>query len=92
MRQIRHHVANAYATARHYAAILDQCVNVAARVYAAARPVFKDIAPSYEQKASKSASQAKESYDSTRGDIVDLNSRGQAHAKRLGYVARVLGL
>ena len=92
VRQIRHHVGTAYATARHYAQRLDQGVNIASRVFAAARPILKDIAPAYEQKASKGAAQAKESYDLMRGDIVDLHSRGQAHAKRLGDVASMLGL
>ena len=92
VRLIRHPVANAYATARHYAQRLDQGVNLASRILAAARPVLKDIAPIYEQKASKGAAQAKESYDQMRGEVVDLHSRGQAHAKRLGDVASMLGL
>jgi hypothetical protein len=40
----------------------------------------------------KGAAQAKESYDQMRGDVVDLHSRSQAHAKRLGDVASMLGL
>ena len=92
VRQIRNHASNAYATVRHYAHRFDQGVNLASRVFAAARPVLKDIAPAYEQKASKGAAQAKESYDQMRGDVVDLHSRGAAHAKRLGDVASMLGL
>ena len=91
VRQIRHHASNAYQTVRHYAQRFDQGVNLASRVYAAARPVLKDIAPAYEQKASKGAAQAKESYDQMRGDVVDLHSRGQAHAKRLGDISSMLG-
>ena len=92
VRQIRHHVGSAYATARHYAQRLDQGVNLASRVFAAARPVLKDIAPVYEKKAAMGAAQAKESYDQMRGDVVDLHARSQAHAKRLGDVASMLGL
>ena len=84
VRQIRHDVGTAYATARHYAQRFDQGVNLASRVFAAARPSLKDIAPAYEQKAAKGAAQAQESYDQMRGDVVDLHSRGQAHAKKLG--------
>ena len=80
-RQIRHHVRAAYATARHYAQRLDQGVSLASRVFAAARPVLKDIAPAYEQTASKGAAQAEESYDQMRGGGVELHDRGQAHAK-----------
>ena len=71
VRQIRHHAGNAYATVRRYAHRLDQGVNLASRFFAAARPVLKDIAPAYEQKAAKGAAQAKESYDQMRGDVVD---------------------
>ena len=92
VRQIRHHVGTAYATARHYAQRLDHGVNLASRVFAAARPILKDIAPAYEQKASKGAAQAKESYDQMRGDVVDLHSRGQAHAKKLSDISSMLGL
>ena len=92
VRQIRHHVGNAYASARRYANRLDQGLNLASRVFAAARPVLKDIAPAYEQKAAKGAAEAKESYDQMRGDVVDLHSRSQAHAKRLGDVASMLRL
>jgi len=77
---------------RHYAQRLDQGVNLASRVFEAARPILKDIAPAYEQKAVKAAKGAAESYDQMRGDVVDLHSRGQAHAKRLGDVASMLGL
>jgi hypothetical protein len=92
VRQIRHHVGTAYATARHYAQRLDQGVNLASRVFAAARPILKYIAPVYEQKAAKGAAQAKESYDQMRGDVVDLHSRGQAHAEKLGDISSMLGL
>ncbi len=92
VRQIRHHVGTAYATARHYAQRLDHGVNLASRVFAAARPILKDIAPAYEQKASKGAAQVRDSYDQMRGDVVDLHSRGAAHAKRLGDISSVLGL
>ena len=54
--------------------------------------MLREIAPAYEQKASKGSAQAKESYDQMRGDVVDLSSRGQAHAERLGDVAIMLGL
>ena len=92
VRQIRHHVGTAYATARHYAQRLDHGVNLASRVFAAARPILKDITPAYEQKASKVAAQAKESYDQMRGGVVDLHSRGQAHAKKLSDISSMLGL
>ena len=92
VRQIRHHVGTAYATARHYAQRLDHGVNLASRVFAAARPILKDIAPAYEQTASRGAAQAKESYDQMRGDVVDLHSRGQAHAKKLEDISSMLGL
>ena len=92
VRQIRHHAGNVYATVRHYAQRFDQGVNLAWRVFAAARPVLEDIAPAYEKKVSKGAAQAKESYDQMRGDVVDLHNRGGAHAKRLGDVASMLGL
>ena len=92
VRQIRHHVGNAYATARHYANRLDQGVNLASRVLSAARPILKDIAPAYKQKVAKGAAQARESYDQLRGDVVGLHSRGAAHAKKLGDVASMLGL
>ena len=90
VRQIRNHIGNAYATARHYAHRLDRGVNLASRFISAARPILKDIAPAYEQKASKDAARAKESYDLLRGDVVDLHNRGQAHAKRLGDISSML--
>jgi hypothetical protein len=92
VRQIRHHVGTAYATARHYAQRLDHGVNLASRIFAAARPILKDIAPAYEQKAAKGAAQAKGSCDQMRGDVVDLHSRGQAHAKKLSDISSMLGL
>ena len=92
VRQIRHHVGTAYATARRYAQRLDQGVKLASRAFAAALPILKDIAPAYEQKASKGAARAKESYDQMRGDAVDLHSRGQAHGKKLGDISSMLGL
>ena len=92
VRQIRDHADTPYATVRHYAQRFDQGVNIASRALAIARPILKDIAPAYEKKASKGAAQAKESYDQMRGDVVDLHSRGAAHAKRLGDVASMLGL
>ena len=49
VRQIRHHVGTAYATAWHYAQRFDQGVNLASRFYAAARPVLQVIAPAYEK-------------------------------------------
>ena len=54
--------------------------------------MFKDIAPAYEQMASRGAAQAKESYDQMSGDVVDLHDRGQVHAKKLEDVASMLGL
>ena len=92
VRQIRHHAGNAYATVRPNAQRFDQGAKLASRAFAIVRPVLQDIAPAYEQKASKGAAQAKESYDQMRGDVVDLHSRSQAHAKRLGDVASMLGL
>ena len=53
--QIRDRVGTPYATAKHYAQRLDQGVNLASRDFAAARPVLKDIAPTYKQKATKGA-------------------------------------
>ena len=91
VRQIRHHAGNAYTAVRHYAHRLDQGVNLASRVFVAARPVLKEIAPAYEKKAAKGAAEAWESYDQMRGDVVDLHTRGQAHAKELGDVASMLG-
>ena len=92
MRQIRHHVGTAFATARHYAQRFDRGVNLASRVFEAARPNLKNIAPAYEKKAVKAAKGAAESYDQMRGDVVDLHSRGQAHAKKLGDISSMLGL
>ena len=92
VRQTRHHASNAYQTVRHYAQRFDQGISLASRALAAARAVLQDIAPAYEKKASKGAAQAKESYDQMRGDVVDLHSRGQAHAKRLGDISSMLGL
>ena len=66
-RQIRHHVGAVVTTARHYAQRLDLGVNLASRVFAAAHLVLKDIAPAYEQKASKGAAPAKESYSQMKG-------------------------
>ena len=59
-------------------------MNLASRVISAARPILKDIAPAYEQKASKGAAQAKESYDSLRGDVVDLHNRGTDPCEKIG--------
>ena len=92
VRQIRHHASTAYKTVRHYAQRFDQGVNLASRVFEAARPILKDIAPVYEQKAAKGAAQAAESYNQMRGDVVDLHSRGQAHAKKLRDISSMLGL
>ena len=80
------------ATARHYGQRLDQDVSLASRIFATARLVLKDIAPAYEQNASRGATQAAESYNEMKGDIVDVHDRGQAHAKRLGDVASIMGL
>ena len=92
VRQIRHHASNAYSTVRHYAQRFDQAVSLGSRVFEAARPILKDIAPAYEKKAVKAAKGAAESYDQMRGDVVDLHSRGQAHAKKLGDISSMLGL
>ena len=54
VRQIRHHAGNAYATVRHYTQRFDLGVNLASRVYAAARPVLQDIAPAYEKGSERS--------------------------------------
>ncbi len=91
-RQIRHHASTAYSTVRHYAQRFDQGVNLVSRAFEAARPILKDIAPAYEKKAAKGAAQARESYDQMRGDVVDLHSRGAAHAKGAGDVASTFGL
>jgi hypothetical protein len=77
VRQIRHHVGTAYATARHHAQRLDQGFNLASRVFEAARPILKDNAPAYEQKAPRGAAQANESYDQMRG-----GRRGLALARK----------
>ena len=92
VRQIRHHASNAYQTVRHYAQRFDQGVNLASRVFEAARPILKDIAPAYESKAVKAAKGASERHDQMRGDVVDLHSRGQAHAKKMGDISNMLGL
>ena len=46
------------ATAMRYAHRLEQGVNLASRVFAAARLALEEIAPAYEQKASRGAAQA----------------------------------
>jgi hypothetical protein len=89
---VRHHIGNAYTTARHYASRIDHGVQLAHKMYAAAKPVLKDVAPMFEKKASKGIAQAKESYDNLRGDVVDVHSKGQAHAKQLNDVGQMLGL
>ena len=91
-RTVRHHIGNAYSTARHFAHRLDAGVQLASRVYKAAAPVLKDVAPMFEATASKGVAQAKGSYDTLRGDVVDVHSKGQAHAKRLNDVGTMLGL
>jgi hypothetical protein len=91
-RTVRHHIGTAYATGRHYAHRIDQGVQLASKVYAAAAPVIKDVAPMFEAKASKGVAQAKGSYDILRGDVVDVHAKGQAHAKKLHDVGAMLGL
>ena len=65
---------------------------MAHKMYAAAKPIIKVVAPMFEKKASKGVAQAKESYDNLRGDVVDVHSKGQAHAKKLNDVGQMLGL
>ena len=91
-RQVRHHIGTAYATARHFAHRLDQGVQVASKVYAAAAPAIRDFAPELEKRATRGVTQAKGSYDTLRGDVVDVHSRGAVHAKRLQGVPEMLGL
>ena len=89
---VRHHIGNAYSTARHYARKIDQGVQMASKVYAAAAPIIKDVAPMFEAKASKRVAKAKESYDSLRGDVVDVHGQAKNHAKKINDVGSMLGL
>ena len=91
-RQVRHHVGSAYAQVRNFAHKLDQGVQVASKVYALAAPAIRDFAPEIEKRVSQGVTQAKGSYDSMKGDVVDAHSRGEAHAKRLRGVPDMLGL
>ena len=91
-RQVRHHVGSAYAQVRNFAHKLDQGVQVASKVYALAAPALRDFAPEIEKRVSRGATQAKGAYDTLKGDVVDVNSRGEAHAKRLRGVPDMLGL
>ena len=89
---VRHHLGNAYNTARHYARKIDQTVQTAQKVYAHVAPIIKDVAPRFEQKASKRVAKVKESYDSLKGDVVDVHGQAKHHAKKLNDVGAMLGL
>ena len=91
-RQIRHHVGNAYNRVRDFAHKVDTGVHLASKVYAAVAPAIRDFAPQVEKRASKAVTHAKSSYDSLKGDVVDVHSRGEAHGKRLKGVPEMLGL
>jgi hypothetical protein len=91
-RQVRSHIGNAYHHVRNLAHKVDAGVQVASKVYAAVAPAIRDFAPEVEKRASKSVAQAKSSYDSLKGDVVDVHSRGEAHAKRLKGLPEMLGL
>ena len=90
-RQVRHHVGSAYAQARNFAHKLDQGVQVASKVYALAAPAIRDFAPEIEKKVSRGVTQAKGAYDTLKGDVVDVHSRGKGH-KRLKGLPEILGL
>ena len=91
-RQVRHHVGNAYSHVRNFAHKIDQGVQLTSKLYAAAAPAIRDFAPEFEKRASRSVTQAKGSYDTLKGDVVEAHSRGEAHAKRLKGVPDMLGL
>ena len=91
-RQIRHHVGNAYNQVRNFAHKVDSGVHLASKVYAAVAPAIRDFAPEVEKQATKSVAQAKSSYDSLKGDVVDVHSRAETHAKRLKGLPELLGL
>ena len=61
-------------------------------MFAAAQPVLQDIAPAIEKRASRSVTEVQGSHDTLRGDVVDLHSEDQAHAKRLGDISSMLVL
>jgi hypothetical protein len=46
----------------------------------------------FEAKASKGVAQAKASYDTLRGDVVDVHAQAKGHAKKLHDVGAMLGL
>ena len=91
-RQVRNHVGSAYAQVRNFAHTLDRGVQVASKVYALAAPAIRDFAPEIEKKVSRGVTQAKGAYDTLKGDVVDVHSRGEGHAKRLRGVPDMLGL
>ena len=91
-RQVRHHIGTAYAHARHFASTVDRGINLASRVYAAANPVLRDVAPELEKRVTAGVVQAKSSYDQMRGDAVSIHDRGAAHAERLRGIPGMLGL
>ena len=91
-RQVRHHVGTVYAHVRNFAHKLDQGVQLASKVYAAAAPAIRDFASEIETKVSRGVTQAKGSYDSMEGDVVDAHSRGEVHAKRLRGLPDMIGL
>ena len=61
-------------------------------MYALAAPALRDFAPEIEKRVSRGATQAKGAYDMLKGDVVDVHSRGEAHAKRLRGVPDMRGL
>ena len=91
-RQVRHHVGTAYTHVRNFAHKIDQGVQLASKVYAATAPAIRDFAPEFEKKASRGVAQAKGSYDTLKGDVVDVHSKGEAHVKRMRGVSEMLGL
>jgi hypothetical protein len=91
-RQVRSHTGNAYHQVRNFAHKVDSGVQLASKVYAAVAPAIRDFAPEIEKRASKGVTQARSSYDSLKGDVMDVHSRGEAHAKRLKGLPEMLGL
>ena len=91
-RQVRSHIGNAYHQVRNFAHKVDAGVQVASKVYAAVAPAIRDFAPEVEKRASKSVAQAKSSYDSLKGDVVDVHSRAAGHGNRLKGLPEMLGL
>ncbi len=61
-------------------------------MYALAAPAIRDFAPEIEKKVSRGVTQAKGAYDTLKGDVVDVHSRGEGHAKRLRGVPEMFGL